>query len=1270
MSDEIKQVFGFDASQALESLNLLDAGFAKLEQNLQKAPAAFTAFNQGAGKTVSALIQIEQRANAAANALGRLNAIPGPAAAPGAGSGLLTGSAAAAAMDALVGGAGGSGLPVKAGLGDAAALRRELGLITSGASSAGNAVKEAGDKGANALNSARRAGSGFALSLETITRVIGTQIIVRALNSVRTAVEGSFQGFIDFNRKIAEIQTISTDSVEKLAGDVRKLSDEFNAPILDVAKAKYEILSNGFESTAESTTVLTAALKFAKVGISDVSQAADLISTSLNAYGKSADEAETISAKLFKTIELGRVVGSELATSFGRVAPIAHEVGASEDEVLAAFSSITIGGVKASEAATQIRASLTALLKPSDAMKEALHALGLETGEQAIQAFGYQGALQAVIGTTNGTTTAIAKLFPNVRAINGVLREVGTGADIFQQHLKAIQEASRELLNKKFEIRISSDAEKVATDLNKVKNFFTVELGSELVQTAAGFTAWVGGIDNVIDGMRALAPVIATGVAGLVLYNVTTLSVTGANAALEASFKRNATAAQLFGGALSSLVAFVGAFELGKFIGKQITDSINAEFDKAKEVAAQRLQFERSQAEARANIDKIETDKKFQELNQAEAEIRKLYFERVDAAKEQNQKLLEDDKATIDGIVSQHEKLAQAIRKSAEDADNDITSSRQRAGNAQAQLEDQRFNFQSKRNDVITQSLQAQQRARELAGKAALQLSTANSTEEKNAALAVFQRADSYAQIGASTAASAKNTTLQAQAEQSIEAVLQKRIDAEQQFQHARAEDAKQARQAAEDEQKRANTLKALGKEFLDNASVFGKKGEVLPEDQINENLKKAKDALTKFKEEAFGPGTKFNLQNLFDFNNLEQSLSQKLTKGQINTLKASDSALEGVRKQIQKAFDLQPFIVAITPDPSKLAGKPLDEQLTESHGQRQQRQQDLAAGTQEAIKRRDAEKQIAQAVKEAEESFNRQTPTMARLAQLASIAARDVIGSPLGPTNREQLLNQLTDVRKQIQSLLNNPGVSRQLLDSLAEKGRAIADKAPASLRLDIENANNEFEALKKIYDLRQQISAIPANSDEDVARANEFLNSDTQREAVEKLLSSTTATISANTKSAAGSTTQLRASLSASVNPSASIAENMDRAARSAASAAASSQQIGQGGQTQAQAFGGMIRHFATGGFAHSGTDTIPAMLSQGEMVINAASTSRFLPQLQAINAGIQPSFNTTNNSGDTINVGDINIHADPNPKATAQEVYDILRRAARRGTINSLS
>ena len=68
--------------------------------------------------------------------------------------------------------------------------------------------------------------------------------------------------------------------------------------------------------------------------------------------------------------------------------------------------------------------------------------------------------------------------------------------------------------------------------------------------------------------------------------------------------------------------------------------------------------------------------------------------------------------------------------------------------------------------------------------------------------------------------------------------------------------------------------------------------------------------------------------------------------------------------------------------------------------------------------------------------------------------------------------------------------------------------------------------------------------------------------------------------------------------------------------------------------------------GGFVPRGTDTVPAMLSPGEFVVNAAASRRFYSQLQAINSGQQPVYRQQGGPVTNTNVGDINVNV------TAQE------------------
>ncbi len=93
-------------------------------------------------------------------------------------------------------------------------------------------------------------------------------------------------------------------------------------------------------------------------------------------------------------------------------------------------------------------------------------------------------------------------------------------------------------------------------------------------------------------------------------------------------------------------------------------------------------------------------------------------------------------------------------------------------------------------------------------------------------------------------------------------------------------------------------------------------------------------------------------------------------------------------------------------------------------------------------------------------------------------------------------------------------------------------------------------------------------------------------------------------------------------------------------------------------------MWQWLADGGHPR-GRDTIHAMLSPGEMVINERSARKFGAQLTAMNAGTRPNYHS--HGGSVTNVGDINVHVAGGNSAsgTGRQIASELRRELRRGS-----
>jgi TP901 family phage tail tape measure protein len=102
-----------------------------------------------------------------------------------------------------------------------------------------------------------------------------------------------------------------------------------------------------------------------------------------------------VSDVLFQTVNKGVLTFEELASQIGDVLPVASNLGVPLEDIGGALATITLHGVNAAEAATQLKQVLVSMLKPSDGSEEAeIHKMGFESGEAAIKQLGLEGVMR------------------------------------------------------------------------------------------------------------------------------------------------------------------------------------------------------------------------------------------------------------------------------------------------------------------------------------------------------------------------------------------------------------------------------------------------------------------------------------------------------------------------------------------------------------------------------------------------------------------------------------------------------------------------------------------------------------------------------------------------------------------------------------------------------------------------------------------------------------------------------------------------------------
>ncbi len=229
--------------------------------------------------------------------------------------------------------------------------------------------------------------------------------------------------FASFEEQMAQVSTMldqPAKHMKRFTVGIRKMSVQFGESTETLAQGLYDILSASI-APAKALEVLAVAARAARGGLTDTGTAADAITTILNSYGLSADRAADVSDLLFAIVKRGKTTFAELAPAIGMVASTAAAGGVSLEELGATLATLTRNGVKTQNAVTAVNQIVSAFLKPTDEAAAAAKALGFEMSSTTLKTKGLVWVFNRI---SKLPPDAIAKLFPNIRALRGVIPAV------------------------------------------------------------------------------------------------------------------------------------------------------------------------------------------------------------------------------------------------------------------------------------------------------------------------------------------------------------------------------------------------------------------------------------------------------------------------------------------------------------------------------------------------------------------------------------------------------------------------------------------------------------------------------------------------------------------------------------------------------------------------------------------------------------------------------------------------------------------------------
>lgn len=336
--------------------------------------------------------------------------------------------------------------------------------------------------------------SGFTNGISSMTVAAGNLIadfVKSASSKMAELVTSSVDIGASFETALAKVSTIA-DTSKVSVGDLNKqildTSGSMGVAAADIAEAAYQAISAG-QDTANAVAFAGQASKLAAAGFTSSSSAVDILTTALNAYGLSADQATHVSDVLLTTQNLGKTSVDELSSSMGKVIPLAAAYGATVENLSSGLAVMTANGIATAEATTYTKSMLNEL---GDAGSTVGKILQKQTGKSFAQ-LNAEGkslgdVLQILYQSVGGSSTAFAGLWSSVEAGTGALSLASGGAEHFNDVLSQMQNSAG-ATETAYETMTDTFQHKVETMQTAAQNF-GITLYDSLESSLSDATQW------------------------------------------------------------------------------------------------------------------------------------------------------------------------------------------------------------------------------------------------------------------------------------------------------------------------------------------------------------------------------------------------------------------------------------------------------------------------------------------------------------------------------------------------------------------------------------------------------------------------------------------------------------------------------------------------------------------------------------------------------------------------------------------------------------
>jgi TP901 family phage tail tape measure protein len=322
----------------------------------------------------------------------------------------------------------------------------------------------------------------------------------------------------DFEGTFARMQGlagVSADEVDGLKDAVLDLAGETAQAPQEVAEGLYFIRSAGLAGQT-ALDALDVSARAATAGLGTTAAVADAVTSAINAYGEANITAAQAGDVLAATAREGKAEAAELAPQFGRLLPIAAELGITFDEVGAGMAFLSRSSGDAALSAPQLSGVMAKIIEPGQEGAEALERIG-SSGEKLRQSVKDRGLLPTLMDLreqleAGGMT--MADFSRDQQFLQGALQLTGVKADEAEAVFASLEDSTGSL-GTAFGAVAETDGFKMKQAIADLQ-VALIKLGDAILPLAAmvadfgskaltALSSLPGPLDTVLIGFLALA---------------------------------------------------------------------------------------------------------------------------------------------------------------------------------------------------------------------------------------------------------------------------------------------------------------------------------------------------------------------------------------------------------------------------------------------------------------------------------------------------------------------------------------------------------------------------------------------------------------------------------------------------------------------------------------------------------------------------------------------------------------------------------------------